>query len=311
MIDYLPPTTNPAGNPYSYDRAMTALNAKPAGDPYSYARAMIALIWIYQINPTPALRDLLDQYGQLFKKVAIHSGDVSYFCDWSVKTANPRPFYWGHSARALAVWGITDHDPSCLALAERVGRALMAEPLSGSPRLNPRPSSRLTVATCGHVHSYVSGLMGMIYAAEAAHDARLMQYVRDSYEYIRNFGIARVGLLGEGCTTGDMTQLAIKLSEAGVGDYWEDVDCYVRNQLVEIQLTDPDLLRKATADMNGKFAENYKPEDRDYTDALNRLIGTFTDDATHLTKTPEISAVSTICARATSLRACIWPGRRL
>jgi len=35
---------------------------------------------------------------------------------------------------------------------------------------------------------------------------------------MRNFGIARIGLFGEACTTGDMTLLAIKLSESGVGD---------------------------------------------------------------------------------------------
>jgi hypothetical protein len=120
--------------------------------------------------------------------------------------------------------------------------------------------------------------------------------VRSAYEYQRNFGIARVGLFGEGCTTGDMTQLAIKLSETGAGDYWEDVDCYVRNHLIEIQLMDGDLLREVTRTMDGTFANNYAANDRDYTNALDRLIGTCTDDATHLTKTPQLSAVSTICA---------------
>jgi hypothetical protein len=38
---------------------------------------------------------------------------------------------------------------------------------------------------------------------------------------------------------GDMVGLGIRLSDAGLGDYWDDVDAVVRNQLVEQQLTDP------------------------------------------------------------------------
>jgi hypothetical protein len=147
----------------------------------------------------------------------------------------------------------------------------------------------------GHMHSYTSGMMGMIYAAELTRDARLMQFTRSAYEYQRNFGLARVGLFGEGCTTGDMTQVAIKLSEAGVGDYWEDVDCYVRNHLTELQLTDPKLLRQVTQTMNGTFAGHYAVSDRDYSNVIDRVIGTCTDDASHLTKIPQLSAVSTIC----------------
>jgi hypothetical protein len=43
--------------------------------------------------------------------------------------------------------------------------------------------------------------------------------------------------------------LAVKLSDAGVGDYWDDVDYIVRNQLIEQQFTDAQvMLRKAGGD---------------------------------------------------------------
>ena len=57
----------------------------------------------------------------------------------------------------------------------------------------------------------------------------------------------RLALFGEMCTVGDMNYLAVKLSQLGVGDYWEDVDRYTRNQLVEGQVTDADKLRRAAA----------------------------------------------------------------
>ena len=51
----------------------------------------------------------------------------------------------------------------------------------------------------------------------------------------------------EGCALGDLVALAIRLSDSGAGDYWDDVDAVVRNQLVEQQLTRSDLLERVSA----------------------------------------------------------------
>ena len=42
--------------------------------------------------------------------------------------------------------------------------------------------------------------------------------------------------------------LGIRLSDAGIADYWDDVDCCVRNQLIEAQLTRLDLLEKVATE---------------------------------------------------------------
>ena len=39
-----------------------------------------------------------------------------------------------------------------------------------------------------------------------------------------------------------MVALGIRLSDAGLGDYWDDVDGIARNHLIEGQLTDASLL---------------------------------------------------------------------
>ena len=269
-----------------------------------HARVLIALAYLYQWSPTPALHDLIVAYGNGFKKSVRNVDDCSY-CgaeappDLGEKGGNVlgwmNPYIDGTSARALAMWGTLDKDPSYIALAQRLAKGFLP-----AKYWSPEAEPQAVVGGerghfMGHMHSYVQGMLGMLYAADAMHDAPLMEFVRSAYEYQRNFGIAQVGLFGEGCTVGDMTQLAIKLSESGVGDYWEDVDCYVRNQLIEIQLMDRDLLCQVTRTMDGTFANNYAATDRDYTNALDRVIGTCTDDATHLTKTPQLSAVSTIC----------------
>ncbi len=288
MIDYLPPSTVP-GSSY-----------------VPHARAMLSLAWIYKLSPipAPALRDLLAEYGEGFEAGAINTPDgLAHLIEWPAELENSgtplysmHPFVEGTSARALAIWGMMDNDASIIDLAHKIMRALMIDARFWEPEAGPKAVFTADRAHFnGHMHAYVSGMMGMIYAAAATHDAQLMEFVRNAYEYQRNFGLARVGLFGEGCTVGDMTQTAIMLSETGVGDYWEDVDSYVRNHLTEIQLIDEPFLQQCLRNMDGTFANNYDPSDRDTTNALHRIIGTCPDDATHLTKIPQISAVSTIC----------------
>src|SRR6267142_935259 len=48
-------------------------------------------------------------------------------------------------------------------------------------------------------------------------------------------------------TISDMLGLAVKMSAAGVADYWDDVDRWVRNQFTEQQLTSTDWIQKAAA----------------------------------------------------------------
>ena len=87
----------------------------------------------------------------------------------------------------------------------------------------------------GQISSYAAGLLGLLYYAEAASASDVMNFVRASYEYVRSFGISSIGLFGDIDATGYMTMLAVKLSLMGVGDYWDDVEMYVRNELAEKQ----------------------------------------------------------------------------
>ena len=48
------------------------------------------------------------------------------------------------------------------------------------------------------------------------------------------------------CGVGDMVLLAVRLSDDGMGDYWDDVDSIVRNQLTAQQVIDVDLMRGAS-----------------------------------------------------------------
>jgi len=97
---------------------------------------------------------------------------------------------------------------------------------------------------------------------------------------VRIFGIARIGLLGEGCTVGDMTCLAIKLTDAGLGDYLEDVDQYVRNHLTELQILEQEpIYRNRRSQSHTREVLPWEDADR----FVERQIGALCDDATHPT----------------------------
>jgi len=96
----------------------------------------------------------------------------------------------------------------------------------------------------GHQAGMAYTFTGLIDYAIAANDPTVKDWVRQGYEYFRNLGLPRLGMWGENIANNQMAAIAIKLSDAGVGDYWDDVDEYVRNAFVEDQFVDAELLRR-------------------------------------------------------------------
>jgi hypothetical protein len=153
----------------------------------------------------------------------------------------------------------------------------------------------------GHFHGNTYSLLGLLEYALVAGDQRVQQFVRQGYEHARRLGIPRVGWFPcwvtperfgrdqwlrsvcEGCTVGDMTYLAVKLSEAGLGDYWDDVDHYVRNHMIEHQFIDRDLMAACSVKQ-----ESPPPAEGGYSssppDMVDRALGSF--GAAELTAAP-------------------------
>jgi hypothetical protein len=115
----------------------------------------------------------------------------------------------------------------------------------------------------GHFHGHTTALLSILDVAEVTKDPWLTQFVREAYDNAIRNGAARAGwypawtmaakyerdpaLAGvtEGDCLGEMIQLGVRLSDAGLGDYWDDVDAIVRNQLAEQQFCDLEVMRKA------------------------------------------------------------------
>ena len=121
----------------------------------------------------------------------------------------------------------------------------------------------------GHFHANVGALLALLDLAEATQDQWLKQFVREGYENTRRHGAVRMGwfpgyltpakferpayLAGqtETCAIAEIVQLAVRLSDAGMGDYWDDADAILRNHLSESQYADVDTMREVAEELPG------------------------------------------------------------
>jgi len=72
-----------------------------------------------------------------------------------------------------------------------------------------------------------------------------------------------------------MVALALKLSQAGIADYWDDADRWVRNQFAEAQLLDGDWVDAMVKDLPVTPAGPYETIDR----VSQRIVGCFASQA--------------------------------
>ncbi|MFH1709280.1 MAG: hypothetical protein ABIF71_15365 [Planctomycetota bacterium] len=137
-----------------------------------------------------------------------------------------------------------------------------------------------------HFHARAITLRGLLEHALIAGDERIAEFVRRSYEFTLTQGIPRMGWINtypctnnqmESCAFGDLVGLGVRLSDAGLGDYWDDVDACTRNQLVEQQLLRIDDLRRVAAQFADKEWEHAKahPGELCFDNVFERSIGVF------------------------------------
>ena len=278
------------------------------------ARTMLSLMALHQVDENPRWLELIGRLAEGVASIAVYKEDYAYYpgsdnsgsglimirprSGWT-RTVEPGGFdrfQYGHSGlahssspvlfthggivRALCRWYLMSGDEKALDLAGKLVK-FMLKPRMWRPEAEPKAVVSAERAHFeGHIHSHLMGFWGLLEYAIVTNNDRIKAFVRDGYEYVRNFGIARIGLFGEGCNVGDMVCLAIKLTDAGVGEYWEDVDQYVRNHLVEMQFLRPDLLQDISESGPKHVARPWQNSDR----VAERIIGALSPDATHPTR---------------------------
>ncbi len=145
--------------------------------------------------------------------------------------------------RSLCVYyRISGHAPA-LELAGKIVRGILEQ------QKGFEPDGRWLIE---HFHTATASLLAILEYAIATEDRQLIAFVDRCYQFGKISGDAVTGYfpeyrpgaknylerrLCETCEVADMIGLAIKLTLAGAGDYWGDVERWTRNQLVENQLT--------------------------------------------------------------------------
>jgi hypothetical protein len=244
----------------------------PYANVHGQALMMRAMLAWHQYTGDPAWKERIDRMVRgVDRLMVVHKDDYAYFpvrgwldeeylrsCYVKDKgwkdTSEPADEksgeegslfnHQGHSAGVLATWYMQTGNEQALRLSGELVRFVTKPqfwsdwPAGEYPFVEGAQHAHWR----GHYHGQVNTLRAVLEYAIATDDARLKAFVRDGYEWTRQSVLARIGFLDyQGCATGRLIGLAIKLSDAGVGDYWEDVDQYIRNHGVELQITPEDV----------------------------------------------------------------------
>ncbi len=223
----------------------------------------------------------------------------------------------GHGAGLL--YRLTGYEPA-LELSEGLARWAMA-------RIFTREDGRWNFY---HFHHSLYALMAVCEYGVASGDRSALERVDACYRWARVMGdpligyfpecmpgsdlyLERRGNTVEACEVADMLFLALHLTRAGMGDYWDDVDRWIRNVHAESQMLDDGFV--------DSIPESYlasEPTARRYGDSRGvaaRSVGSFwgwmsANDAFHLQKTeqgPKLENRSIMhCCTANGARALYY-----
>ena len=183
------------------------------------------------------------------------------------------PMYLGGTILPLVRLAERTHDEKTLDLATKLTRFLMRPGSAWLPSIysrgvNPGEHGEYQ----GQTHAHMMALRGILACGVATSNNIMKNFAREGYEFSRNMGIVRLGWFQEEvgkhshetCCLADMTSLALKLSEAGLGDYWDDVDGYARNHMTEGRFVNLEKLKRLNPGLTS--------EDEKW---LERALGTY------------------------------------
>ncbi len=197
-------------------------------NPYTQARVLLARICRYEFQPDPEVKLKIERT-----------------IDSMVELKMTRGFGFGPLLPAVRWYKLTGY-PNAMVLAKLDFEALQAQkPFAEDGSFG------------GHFHYHTGAAIGLLAYGLLTKDDALVQKIRRAYEFARSKGTDYgyfpeclppapwvMLISNEGCCTADMTSLAAILSREGIGDYWDDLDRYLRNQLTEIQMKRTDFIDK-------------------------------------------------------------------
>ncbi len=218
---------------------------------------LLAMTTLLQLGDD-TMRPRLEKMVRGLAAIALHHGDEWRFPayrwaqtmkpEWSAPVNVPEKWIGYRYAllTALARYAEVSRDPAAIDLALGLARHYMRHgdvPPDGHYRANTHSGGVLPVT------------VGIARLGIAFEQADMVAWAHNVYKWTRanmpEFGFLPDGLGMDGfwagtcetCALADFVHLAVLLSEAGGGDYWDDIEKVTRNQLLENQYCDRDAIR--------------------------------------------------------------------
>ena len=232
-----------------------------AGD----GRLVCGMDFYGQLTGDAAWKQRMRRTCERMMELAIVKDDYAYYpnpntgndCSWprergwvtTKEPGGPREGQEGAMAfyQALPIRGWTrcykyTGDERLLEMSRRFARFVMKPKFWGGRQEGESAFGKRRAHWYGHFHGTLAAFRGVLEYAMVAEDYRALEFVRDGYEWARQHFCPQLGCdaATEGCAFGDLAALGIQLSDAGAGDFWDDVDGLTRNALLEAQFTDAD-----------------------------------------------------------------------
>ena len=289
-----------SGAPTGEDKVSTTRH--PYASAWEASRQVLALCMWHQQSGFPLWAEQIEKKINRLRELAVWQDDYCYLARRFYLLSDKGPVEgpeptgeWSlfdamFSVAGLSLYSrIAGHEPA-LDLAGALTRRVMHDSEAYTP-----DGRWLT----HHFHTNTGALIGLLEYATTINDHDLVAFVQKSYEFGKAVGEPLVGYYAEHvpgfydirgfeldvdhktcetCEVADMLVLGVKLSRAGAGEYWEDVDRSIRNQFIENQIT--------RTDWPERFEENpqtphYRPPGaaihlwEDPTDAVERAVGSW------------------------------------
>ena len=271
----LAPQLNPVWSPSGQKLSIADSSVEQIANSLTCQRIISTMTVYYLRDGNPMWKDAIEKMIQRLAAVAVVQDDYAYMPAGTVEPGadfGPGPMPVGNTAENYSAWliqglaqyyKVTGYKPA-IDLAGKLNRYIRfhaqyyepdGTPLVGEDErgwfLHLGHPKIANLRHGGHGHTHGLGLLNILEYAAAVNDAETLAFVRTGYEWIKANGSSS-SLTGffpemllpdydvsESCVNADMVAMALKLTDAGAGDYWDDADRWARNHFLESQLTDP------------------------------------------------------------------------
>jgi hypothetical protein len=254
------------GRPWA--RIGTGLQGASSGDqlliPFYNGRLLDVYTLFARRDSSPLWRQIVRGLVDGLSELAVDEGRIAYF--WPSYGAAEKhrpaqvemPTHWINCENRAVPLGLmyayhlTGYEPA-LVLAKKILTYLREQFFAPDASF----IANLRHEGMVHFHAHSATLLAMLEYAQVTEDDELKEFVLSGYRYARANGEALTGYFpeflqshelehSEICEVADMVTLALKLSEFGLGDFWDDADRWLRNMFVEGQLTRTDWIDHVT-----------------------------------------------------------------